>query len=82
MKLMKKENYSVDSSVLLRRRHKILNEGNTEIKCGAESEGKTIQRLFPRESIPYTGPNLRQYHECQERHADKNLINCLLEAMP
>ena len=31
--------------VLLRRRNKIPTEGDTETKCGAESEGKTILRL-------------------------------------
>ena len=32
-------------SVLLRRGNKIPTEGDTETKVGAESEGKTIQRL-------------------------------------
>jgi hypothetical protein len=45
MKLKKKENQSVDASVLLRRGNKILMGGNTETKCGAETEGKNIQRL-------------------------------------
>jgi hypothetical protein len=45
MKLKKKEDQSVDVSVLLRRRNKILTGANTEIKCGAETEGKVIQRL-------------------------------------
>jgi hypothetical protein len=35
----------VDASVLLRRGNKILKGGNTETKCGAETEGKAIQRL-------------------------------------
>jgi hypothetical protein len=34
----------VDASVLLRRENKILKGGNTETKCGAETEGKAIQR--------------------------------------
>jgi hypothetical protein len=46
---LKKEDDSVDASVLLGRGNKILMEGNTETKCGAENEGKTIQRL------PYLG---------------------------
>jgi hypothetical protein len=35
----------VDTSVLLRRGDKILIGGNMETKCGAETEGKAIQRL-------------------------------------
>jgi hypothetical protein len=46
MKLKKKEDQSVDGSVLLRRGNKILTEGNMETKCGAETEGKAIQRLL------------------------------------
>ena len=42
MKLKKKEDQSVDTSILLRRGNKIPMEGDT--KCGAETEGKTIQR--------------------------------------
>jgi hypothetical protein len=45
MKLKMKENQSVDATVLLRRGNKILNGGNTETKCGAETEGKAIQIL-------------------------------------
>ena len=41
----KKEEQSMDTLDLLRRRNKIPTEGDTETKCGAESEGKTIQRL-------------------------------------
>jgi hypothetical protein len=43
MKPEKTEN--VDASVLLRRMNKILTGGNTETKCGAQTEGKAIQRL-------------------------------------
>ena len=42
MKLKNKEDQSVDASVLLRRENKILTEGNREIKCGGEIEGKAI----------------------------------------
>ena len=38
-KLKKKEDQSVDSSVLLRSGNKILRAGNTKTKCGAETEG-------------------------------------------
>jgi hypothetical protein len=42
---LEKEDQSVDVSVLLRSRNKILQEGNTEAKDGAEIEGKDIHRL-------------------------------------
>jgi hypothetical protein len=45
MKLKKKEDQSVDTSILLRRGNKIPMEGVTETKFGAETEGMTIQRL-------------------------------------
>jgi hypothetical protein len=45
MKLKRKEDQSVDASVLLRRGNKILMIRNMETKWGAETEGKTIQRL-------------------------------------
>jgi hypothetical protein len=45
MKLKKKEDQSVDASVLLRRGNKIPMGGVTETKYGAETEGMTIQRL-------------------------------------
>jgi hypothetical protein len=43
MKLKKKE--SVDTSILFRRGDKIPMEGVTETKFGAETGGRTIQRL-------------------------------------
>jgi hypothetical protein len=52
IKPQKKEDQSVDASVLLRRRNKILTGGNMETKCGAENEGKGIQRL-PRLGIHF-----------------------------
>ena len=45
MKLMKKEDQSVDILILLRRRNKIPMEGVTETKFRAVREGRTIQRL-------------------------------------
>jgi hypothetical protein len=45
MKLKKKENQSLDISVLLRRENKTLTGGNMETKCRAETEGKATQRL-------------------------------------
>jgi hypothetical protein len=45
MELKKKKDQSVDTSILLRRGNKILMEGVTETKFGAETEGMTIQKL-------------------------------------
>jgi hypothetical protein len=45
MKPKKKEDQRVDASVLLRRGSKILTGRNMETMYGAETEGKTIQRL-------------------------------------
>jgi hypothetical protein len=42
---LKKEDQSMDASVLLRRGNKTLTGGNTETKCGAETEEMAIQRL-------------------------------------
>ena len=44
MKPKEKEDESVEASVL-RRGNKILTGGNIETKCGAETEGKAIERL-------------------------------------
>jgi hypothetical protein len=43
MKLKKKEDHSVDTSVLLRRAIKIPMRGDTETKFEEETEGKAIQ---------------------------------------
>jgi hypothetical protein len=45
MKLKKKEDQSMDASVLLRRGNKILTGRIMEKKCGAETKEKAIQRL-------------------------------------
>jgi hypothetical protein len=45
MKLKNKEDQSVDTSFLLRMGNKIPMEGVTETKFGAETEGRTTQRL-------------------------------------
>jgi hypothetical protein len=42
MKLKEKEDQSVDALVVLRVGSKMLMGGNTETKCGADTEGKTI----------------------------------------
>jgi hypothetical protein len=46
MKFMKEEDQSLDASVL-RTGNKIFTARNTETNCGAETEGKSIQKLFP-----------------------------------
>ena len=45
MKLKKKEDQSVDTSLLLRMGNKIPMQGVTETKLGAKTEGRIIQRL-------------------------------------
>ena len=59
MKLKKKEDQRVDTSVLLRRGNKIPMGGDTETKCGPETEGKAIQRL------PYLGIHPIYCHQTQ-----------------
>ena len=59
MKLKKKEDQSVDTSILLRRENKIPMEGVTEIKCKAETEGMTFQRL------PHLGIHPINNHQTQ-----------------
>ena len=59
MKIKKKEDQSVDISFLLRMGNKIPMEGVTETKFGAETEGKTIQRL------PHLGINPIYNHQTQ-----------------
>jgi hypothetical protein len=74
MKLKKKENQSVDISVLLRKLNKIPMEGVTETTYGSETEGMTIQRLPHLGSISYTTTKPRHYCGCQQELADRNLI--------
>jgi hypothetical protein len=59
MKFKKKEDQSVDTSILLRRGNKIPMEGVIETKFGAETEGMTIQRL------PYLGIHPINNHQSQ-----------------
>jgi hypothetical protein len=74
MKFKKKEDQSMDTSVLLRRGNKIPMGGGTETKCGAETEGKTIQRLPHLGCIPCTVTKPRYYCGCQQVLADRSLI--------
>ena len=57
MKLKKKEDPSIDTSILHRRGNKIPIEGVTETKLGAETEGMTIQRLSHLGSTHVQSPN-------------------------
>ena len=59
MKLKKKEDQSVDTLFRLRRGNKIPMEGVKETKFGAETEGKTIQRL------PHPGIHPINSHQTQ-----------------
>jgi hypothetical protein len=59
MKLKKKEDQIVHTLILLRRGNKIPMEGDTETKCGAETEGMTTQRL------PLLGIHLIYSHQTQ-----------------
>jgi hypothetical protein len=45
MKLKKKEDQNVDTSILPRRGNKVPMQGVTETKYGTETEGMTIQRI-------------------------------------
>ena len=45
MKLKKKEDQSVNTSIILRMQNNVSMEGVTETKFGAKMEGKTIHRL-------------------------------------
>jgi hypothetical protein len=57
--LKKKEDQSVATSILFRRKNKITRKGVKETKCGAETEGMTIQRL------PHLGIHLIYNHQTQ-----------------
>jgi hypothetical protein len=59
MKLKKKEDQSVDTSLFLRLENKIPMEGVTETKFGAEKKGRTIQRL------PHSGIHPIYNHQTQ-----------------
>ena len=73
MKLKKKEDQNVGTSVFLRRVNKLLIGGNMETKCGAETEGKAIQRL------PHLGIhpvyNHKHFCGCQQVLADRSLLS-------
>ena len=74
MKLKKKEDQSVGTSILLRRENKIPMEGVTETKFGAETEGMTIQRLPHLEIYPINNHQTPTLARCQQEPADRSLI--------
>jgi hypothetical protein len=74
MKLKKKDEQRVDTSVLLRRGNKIPMEGLTETTYGTETEGKAIQRLLHLGIHPIYSHQTRHYCGCQQELADRSLI--------
>jgi hypothetical protein len=74
MKLKKKKDHSVDTSVLLRRGIKIPMRGDTETKCGAETERKPSIDCPTWGCIPYTVTKPRHYCGCQQVLIDRSLI--------
>jgi hypothetical protein len=61
MKLKKEEDQSIDTLFLLRRGNKIPMEGLTETKFGAETKGRTIQRLSHLGIHPINNPDTIVY---------------------
>ena len=55
-------------------KNKILTEAITEIKCGAETEGKAIQRLSYLEIHPINSHQTLHYYGRQEMLAQRSLI--------
>ena len=78
---LKKEDQSVNTSILLRRENKIPMEGVTETKCGAETEGMTIQRLPHLEIHPINKNQTKHYCGCQQELADRSLIKLSSERL-
>jgi hypothetical protein len=74
MKFKKKEDQSMGTVVLLRRGNKILKGAYMETKCGAETEGKDIQRLPHMGNHTYTFIKPRHYYVCQQMLAHRSLI--------
>ena len=74
MKLKKKEDQRVDTSILLRRGNKIPMEGVIEAKFGTETEGMTIQRLPHLGIHPINNHQNLLYCGCQQELADRSLI--------
>jgi hypothetical protein len=72
---LKKEDQNVGASVLLKRRIKYSQEQiYSIIKCGAETEGKAIQKLFNLGIHPIYSYQPRHYCGSQEVHVERSLI--------
>jgi hypothetical protein len=52
----------------------LLSKGNTETKCGADSEERPSRDCLTWGSIPYADTKPRLYCGCQEELADRSLI--------
>jgi hypothetical protein len=74
MKLKMKEEQSVDTSVLLTRGNKIPMGGDTETKCGAETEKRPSRDCPTWGSIPHTVTKPKHYFGCQQVLAERSLI--------
>jgi hypothetical protein len=74
MKLKKKDDQNVDTSIILRIGNKIYMKGFTETKCGAETEGMIIQSLPPLEIHYIINHHQRHCCACLQGLADRNLI--------
>jgi hypothetical protein len=64
MNLKKKEDHSVDTSVLLRRRIKIPMGGDTETKCGEKLKARPSSDCSTWGYTPYTVTKPRHYCGC------------------
>ena len=71
---LKKEDQSVDTSLLLRMRNKTPMEGVIETKFTAEPEVRNIQRLPHLEIYPINNHQTQTLGRCQQEPADRCLI--------
>jgi hypothetical protein len=74
MKLMKKEDQSVDTLFPLRMGNKIPNEGVTETKFGAKTEGRTIQSLSHPGIHPINNTQTQSLGRYLQEPTDRSLI--------
>jgi hypothetical protein len=69
-----KEDHSVDTLVLLRRENKIPMRGDTETKCGAETEGRPSRGCPTWDPSQIQLPNPDTIVDCQQVLADRSPI--------
>ena len=74
IKLQKKEDQSMNTSVLLRRGNKIPMEGVTEAKYRSETKGMTSQETAPPGDPSHIVTKLRYSCGFQQELADRNLL--------